>query len=336
MDAQPRKEFEGAQARTLHHHGIEVERRSVRVPTLEGNAHVLLAGRGAPVVMINGIGTPGAMWAPLMAHLPGHGLHVIDLPGYGLTDPPPDGPTDLRSHAVGFLESVLDGLGLVRPAFVGNSLGSLFALWLAIDRPERVGPMAHIGCPALAPGTSAPLPMRALSVRGLGRILMRLQPPSPGQVEQLSKMVHQHPLPPEIAAVILATERMPGFERTFRSNLRALLRLRGSRPRTALTEPQLGAVTQPSLLIFGRSDPMGSERAGRRMARALPDAELQLTEGGHVPWLDDPVRIAGWIDRFLDRHAPSVVRRTPHRQPLRGQAGDAEDLRGGVAGGSRR
>jgi pimeloyl-ACP methyl ester carboxylesterase len=249
--------------------------------------------------MLNGIGTPGVMWAPLAARLSGRRLYLVDLPGYGLTAPPREVPLDLREHAVGFLEGVLDGLGIERPAFIANSMGSLWAIWLAMSRSDRVGAMVHVGCPALASGTSAPLPMRLLSSRLLGSLLMRIQPPSPGQVEQLSKMVRQHPLPAEIADVLLATERMPGFDSTFRANLNALVRIRGARPGSKLTEAQLSTVRQNSLLIFGREDPMGAERAGRRMATALPNAQLHLCEGGHTPWLNEPERIADWIDAFL-------------------------------------
>ena len=303
MHAQSRQAFEAAQAAVLDRFGVEAERRYVDVEMLEGRAHVLVTGEGPPVLMLNGIGTPAAMWAPLMARIAGHTLHAVDLPAYGLTDPPPSEPPELRAHAVSFIESVLDGLGLERPAFIANSLGSLWALWLASDRPGRVGAMAHVGCPALAPGTSAPVPMRMLSTRFLGGTLMRLQPPSLKQVEHLSKVVRQYPLPLEVAQVILATERMPGFERTFRSNLRALLRLRGARARSALTESQLSAIEQPSLLVFADRDPMGSARAGRRMAKALPDAELHVGEGGHCPWLDDAERVSEWVNRFLERTA---------------------------------
>jgi len=301
MRAEPNQAFEASQAEALEHFGVEAESRYVGVPALDGRAHVLVAGEGPPVLMLNGIGTPAVMWAPLIAHLEGHELLAVDLPAYGLTDAPPEEPSDLRHHAVSFLECVLDGLGLQCPAFISNSLGSLWALWLAMDRPQRVGAMAHVGCPALAPGTSAPLPMRMLSTRVLGPLLMRLRPPSLKQVEQLSKMVRQYPLPPEIADAILATERMPGFQRTFLSNLNALLRLRGARPQSALTESQLSAVGQPSLLVFAGRDPMGSERAGRRMAAALPDAELHISEGGHCPWLNEAERMAGWVNRFLER-----------------------------------
>jgi pimeloyl-ACP methyl ester carboxylesterase len=303
MNAGSNRAFEAAQAPVLDDFGVSAESRYIEVPVLDGRAHVLVAGEGPPVVMLNGIGTPAAMWAPLMARLEGHALYAVDLPAYGLTDAPPTEPSDLRAHAVGFLESVLDGLGLERPAFISNSLGSLWTLWLAMDRPQRVGAMAHVGCPALAPGTSAPLPMRMLSTRVLGPLLMRLQPPSLKQVEQLSKMVRQYPLPPEIAEAILATERMPGFERTFRSNLNSLLRLRGARPQSALTESELSAVAQPSLLIFAGQDPFGADRAGRRLAKALPDAELHISEGGHCPWLNEAEQIAEWVNRFLERTA---------------------------------
>lgn len=306
MDESASKAFGIAQAAALERYGVKAESRFVESATLKGQAHVLVAGDGPPVVMLNGIGTPAAMLAPLMAHLEGRTLYAVDLPAYGLTDAPDEEPPDLRAHAVSYLEDVLDGLGLQKAAFVSNSLGSLWALWLAMDRPHRVEAMAHIGCPALAPGTSAPLPMRLLGTR-IGPLLMRLQPPSAKQVEQLSKMVHQHPLAPEIAEVILATERMPDCEKTLRSNLSTLVRMRGARPQAALTEGQLAAVVQPCILIFGRQDPMGAGHAGRRMAEALPDAELHLTDGGHSPWLDAPEWIADRVGAFLERAAPNEV-----------------------------
>ena len=301
METEPRRNFEAAQNAALERSGVDAESAYFDVAALRGRAHALVCGEGPPVVMLNGIGTPAAMWAPLMAQLSGRTLYGVDLPGYGLTDPPPPGTEGLREFAVRFLADVLDELGLERPAFVANSLGSLFTLWFAMERPGRVDAVAHVGCPALAPGTSAPQPMRMLSTKLLGPLLMRLRPPSPRQVEELSKLVNQHPLPPEIAALILATERMPGFEPTFRSNLNALLRLRGARPGQALTESQLADVSQPTLLIFARDDPMGSERAGRRMAAAIPGAELRICDGGHAPWIDSAGPIANWINDFLDR-----------------------------------
>ena len=241
------------------------------------------------------------MWAPLMAQLRGYTLYAVDLPGYGQTDSTADLTHDFRANAVGFLDEVLDGLSLRQPAFLANSLGSLWSMWFAIDRPSRVGCLVHVGCPATAMDTSAPLPMRLLSVRVLGRLMMKLQPPSPRQAKQLSKMVNEHPLPPEIADLILATEQLPRFEATFLATLHTLSRLRGARPDLALTSDHLGQVKQPSLLLFAAGDPMGAVPVGEQVAEALLHAELHIIDGGHAPWLHHADQIGPLVMAFLNR-----------------------------------
>ncbi len=305
----PTQSFIEAQAAALSRYGVDAEERFVGSPTVDGRAHVIVAGEGPAVVMVNGIGTPAAMWAPLMAQLEGYTLYAVDLPGYGLTDTTPTLTDDFRSTAVRFLSDVLDGLGLARPAFVANSLGSLWAMWFATDRPDRVAALVHVGCPAIVLDTSAPLPMRLLSARPLGRMMMKLQPPSPRQVKQLSKMVNEHVLPAEIATLILATERLPHFESTFLGTLHALVRLRGARPDMALTRDQLGQVNQPSLLVFASNDPMGARPVGEQLAQALPDAELHVVDGGHAPWLHHADQIAPLATAFLSRRLGSNAQR---------------------------
>ena len=297
-----RQDFIEAQQRMLDRFGIKARSRFVEVPSIGGRAHILVSGEGPPVVMISGIGTPGAMWAPLMAELDGLRLFVVDLPAYGLTDTTGQFAESLRSNAVRFLEDVLDVLELDRPAFVANSLGSLWTSWLALDRRERVAALVHVGCPALALDTSAPFPMRVLSVRPLGRLLTRLQPPSPRQVEQLSRMVKEYPLSPELIELLVATERLPEFRETFLSMLHALLRLRGSRPEARLTADQLRSIAQPTLLFWGENDPFGPPAVGERMAATMPAAELHVVGGGHAPWLTQAQRIGPTTKRFLHEH----------------------------------
>ncbi|MGI8594633.1 MAG: alpha/beta fold hydrolase [Solirubrobacteraceae bacterium] len=71
---------------------------------------------------------------------------------------------DLRSHAVGFLNGLLDALELERASFVANSMGGLSAMWLAIERRKRVSSLALLGAPAMMLGSSAPLALRLLGV----------------------------------------------------------------------------------------------------------------------------------------------------------------------------
>jgi pimeloyl-ACP methyl ester carboxylesterase len=242
------------------------------------------------------------MWAPLMAHLGGFRLYAIDLPGFGLTDTVPDLTRHYRATAVQFLRESLDALGLEQAAFVANSLGSRWVIWLALDMPDRVSAMVHIGCPATALGTSAPLPMRLMSMTPLARLLMKLEPPSHKQVEQLSKMVHEYPLEPALADLLVATERLPHFEPTFLATLNTMVRLRGACPGMALSKSDLERIRQPTQIIWGDDDPMGSTDVAGRVAEAIPDAELHIVQGGHAPWLTQAARIGSLALAFLGTH----------------------------------
>lgn len=118
---------------------------------------------------------------------------------------------------------------------------------------------------------------------------------------QLSKVVNQHPLDPHIAEVLLATERLPGFEKTLLSTLHTLLRLRGARSDMALCADDLRQVTQSTQLIWGTDDPMGSPAVARDVASIMNDVELHLVEGGHTPWLTEAGAIGPLVARFLSR-----------------------------------
>jgi len=299
--AEARQQFIDAQRRMLNRYGVKAESQFLDIPSIQGQAHILTCGEGPPVIMISGIGTPGAMWALLMAELGGFSLYVVDLPGYGLTDASEDFSDNIKHNAVRFLNEVMIQLELHSSSFVVNSLASLFSSWLALDQPDKVSAFVHVGCPALVLGTSAPLPMRLLSVKPLGHLMTRLQPPSEKQVKQLSKMVNEHPMVPELVELLVATERLPGFRHTFLSTLNVLLRLRGSRPEVRLTARQLSRIEHPTLVFWGEDDPFGSVAVGERMVEALPPAELHVIEGGHAPWLKQAEEIGSKTATFL-RH----------------------------------
>ena len=293
-----RQNFLDAQKRMLNRYGVEAESRFVDVPVVGGRAHVLASGEGPAILAVSGLGNPAAMWAPLMAELGGFRVFAVDLPAFGLTDTIEGFANGMRANAVRFLDEVLDGLGVESAAILANSLGSLWTSWLALDQPERVTAIMHVGCPALVLGTSAPFPMRLLSLRPLGRLLTRLQPPSRSQVEGLSKMVNEFPLVPELADLILSTERLPHFRDTFLSMLHVLLRLRGSQG-LRLTAEQLARISQPTLVFWGRNDPFGPVEIGQGMVKAMPDAELHVVGGGHAPWLTEAEPIGTDTVRFL-------------------------------------
>lgn len=298
----PKQAYIKAQEGMLHRYRVDVQSHYIEVSSIDGKAHALVTGKGPAVVMVNGIGTPAAMFAPLIAELTDFQIFAVDLPAYGLTDTTDGFANNLKSSAIDFLLEVIEGLGLQCPAFIANSMGSLWTSWLALEHPEKVAAMVHLGCPAIVLDTSAPFPMRLLSVKPLGRFMTWVQPPSEKQVEDLSKMVNEYPLVDELSDLLLATERLPGFRKTFLSTLNALLRLGGNRPELNLSAEQLAQIEHPTLFFWGNNDPFGGPEIGQRIVDIMPNAELQLLEGGHAPWLSNAKSIGPKATNFLKEY----------------------------------
>lgn len=292
--------FERAQAALLHRENIEAKSIFLESPTSPGVTHVLVAGTGPPVLMINGIGLPAAMWAPLMAHLRDFQIFAIDLPGFGLTDVDPAAYTDYRRHAIEFVTTTVQQLDLDEaPAWITNSLGSRWAIWLAVERPELVKSATFVACPALLLGSSAPFPMRLLSYPPVGKAVTGLYPSSRKTVQRTAKMVHQYPLSAELEEMLVATERLDHFRDHFLQTLHLLLTVTGARPNMAIDPEELSALTPPVQLIWGRDDPFGDVDLGRLAAELIPECEFEVVTGGHAPWLSASNEIGPLVESFL-------------------------------------
>lgn len=309
MSRQTDKEQEliRTQERTLRHYGVDAESRFIDVDAIGGRAHVLVAGDGPPVMMVSDGGLPAPLWAPLMAELDEFTLHAVDLPGLGLTDTATYSSDTLRSFSVSFLDQVLVGLGLDRPVFVGSSIGGQWSTWMALDRPERVPALVLVGCPAAMLATSAPLPLRLLTIPGVGRLMNRLQPPSPSRVDRLARAVGEdftdHP---ELRELLLAAQSLPTWNSALIDLVSSVVNVRGARPQVALTPNELASITQPVQLIWGEDDTFGPPAVGERAAGLIPDAELHVVPGGHGPWFRHARHVGELVAPFVRKHAETA------------------------------
>ncbi len=212
--------------------------RIIELPWRALRTHVIEAGEGPPLIFVIGGGGFAGMWAPLLARLSGYRLYAVDRPGFGLTDPVDHRPETLRETAAGFLEGVLDALGIKQAVIVANSMGSPWTLWLALDRPERVAHMVHLGCPALVLDTGAPMPMPLLGISVIGRLLMALTPPSPRQAGMVFDGMNEADAiekDPALEAAMIATERLPSYGRAWRTLLGSVLTPFSPRKEMSLT-----------------------------------------------------------------------------------------------------
>lgn len=307
----PIARFEQAQQAVLAAYDIDAERRFVDVPCV-GQAQVLETGEGPPLLFVIGGGAPGALWAPLVAKLGGYRRIVVDRPGFGLTDTVPQQRDGLRALARTFLRQTLDALGLDTVTIVANSMGAWWSTQLALAHPERVRAMAHIGCPALLLGTSAPAPMRLLGVRGLGRLLIRLQPASAKTARRTFAMMGD-PLGEDaggraLTELMVRLAQLPAYADAWADLLHAVVRPRGQRPAMAITEAELRLLDLPLLYVWGDRDPFGDQDVGRAAAAIAPRARFVAVAGGHVPWVGAPEAVATPIRGLLTAHVPGARR----------------------------
>src|SRR3954471_12770580 len=107
------------------------------VTVLGFKLHYLEAGRGAPVVLLHGLGGDGSRWRPNIEPL-ARDFHVfaLDQIGFGESDKP------LANYHTGmlaeFLVDFLKAVNVPKASLVGNSMGAGVALYTAAKFPQAV------------------------------------------------------------------------------------------------------------------------------------------------------------------------------------------------------
>jgi pimeloyl-ACP methyl ester carboxylesterase len=238
------------------------------------------AGHDAvPTIFLHGLGTSSFDWlAPLAL---GGGI-AVDLPGFGRSGKRGDLDYSLAGH-VRFLDRLLDALDLDRVRLCGHGWGAAVGLAWAAQRPRRVQRLVVADAVPLLGGFRWRGPARLVRMPVVGPIAVgsAWKP----ILRRVSRRASATPGPLPEPLVASAAENFDlGTERAMR------LLLRNSPPDVlARAGANLGAITAPTLVVWGGQDPWISPRFGAGYAAALGDATLELVPGaGHWPWIDRP------------------------------------------------
>src|SRR6185369_1581798 len=94
-------------------------------------------GRGAPLVLLHGVGGDADQWAFVLGQLSAaHRVIAIDLPGFGRSDKP---AIEYRVEGyVEFLDRFLTAIGIDRASLLGHSFGGWIVASFALAFPQRV------------------------------------------------------------------------------------------------------------------------------------------------------------------------------------------------------
>jgi pimeloyl-ACP methyl ester carboxylesterase len=243
-------------------------------------------------------GQPGspADWQQVAGRLPAQ-LHAVapDRPGYGSSQLPAGG---FAANARAVLDE-LDSRGITRAVLVGHSYGGGVALSAASLAPGRVAAVVLLA--SVGPGCVTGWD-RLLAAPGAGQlcalVAWRLTPwMARARLAGIARRRGRPLRPDEHANWQVWGDADRGYRpqwRTFLTEQRALLRELGA------LEHAIASVRAPVLVLADPKDTVVPFETARRLARALPDAHLQLVQGaGHHLPRRAPEAVADAIAGFL-------------------------------------
>ena len=251
-------------------------------------------GDPEPIVLIHGTSASLHTWDGWAAALKGQRRVIrLDLPGFGLTGPAPDGDYSMTRYA-DFIAALLDQLGVRRAVLAGNSLGGGVAWRTAVQHPERVSRLVLVdasGYPLQS--TSVPLGFRLAQIEWLQPVMSRLLPR--GMIESSVRNVYADPgkVTPELV------DRY--YELTLRAGNRESLTQRMKlRETDAQASELIKTIGQPTLILWGAQDKLITESSGQRFHQDIANSQYVVFEGlGHVPQEEDPQRSVAEVLKFL-------------------------------------
>jgi pimeloyl-ACP methyl ester carboxylesterase len=199
------------------------------------------------------------------------------------------------------VDEVFDNLGLDSAVLVGASGGGAWAIWYALDRPERVRGLVMLGSVPLLPGARIPMGIRLMATPPLGNVLGRTVRPGRRMLLHLmssmgeGETILRHPA---LFDSLLDAARDPVATAANVEEFQALISPFGIRSAIRIRPEDLRRVTVPTLMIWGDHDPVVSVADAKATAESIPDARLEVLTAGHVPQLGNPNRVAELLEEF--------------------------------------
>lgn len=243
-------------------------------------------GDGPALVFVHGVSDQAGTWVRLTPTLPrDRRIFLVDLPGHGESGPG-DGPLAMTRVLNGFeawLEKTVISTDEPSPVLVGNSMGAWIASLVAQRHPRWVSRVIAVnGGPLRAPHPIGLLPKNRHEARKL--MAQARDPSSPSTPDAiLDDLVARAPKSP--------AARMFQANDDLESHL--------------LDEEQLGRISTPVDVVWGRSDRLLGSELGRKLANAFPAGRLTFIDNcGHLPQVECPQALAEVLGRLLTQDPP--------------------------------
>jgi pimeloyl-ACP methyl ester carboxylesterase len=227
-----------------------------------------------------------------------HRVYAPDLPGSGGSA----GPLGDYSPAffTRFVAAFLDALVVDHAAVIGNSLGGLVGLRLALAEPKRVAALGLVSSGGL--GREVSYALRSHALPGYGKLALAWGKRRPGAAQRAvgrAALLFARPrgAPRKWIKEQYRLARLPGFLEAQLATVRAQVGLKGQRE---VLVDRLVQLERPTMVIWGTRDRVLPYSQAKEAFSRLAEGYLELIpECGHLPQVEQPERFVSSLRRFL-------------------------------------
>jgi pimeloyl-ACP methyl ester carboxylesterase len=246
-----------------------------------------------PMVLLHGTSASLHTWDGWVRALEARRRIIrVDMPGFGLTGPSPDGDYTVGRY-VRFVSAVLDHFGVRHCVLGGNSFGGWVAWETALAGPGRVEALILVDSAGYAiRSQSVPMAFRIANIPVLNR-LMEVTLPR-GLIASSVRNVYGDPgkVTPELV------DRY--YELTLRAGNRAALVQRFTQAPLGIDAARIREIKVPTLILWGGRDRLIPAEYGGLFKQDIEGSRLVLFDDlGHVPQEEDPARTVAAVEAFL-------------------------------------
>lgn len=260
------------------------------------NVHYLVAGEGAPVLLVHGVGGSALIYQRNIEALSQIGrVFALDLPGHGLSE---YAEVDYRAESGGrfvcsFIEQVLGG---EPTALVGVSAGGLMCAHAAAERPDLVTRLVLVGSAGF--GRDIGWNLRLLTLPLLDRFI------ETATIEQarnsLERQVYDSAqVTTELVEAVYEHWLRPGNRRAFVIGLRSNISVFGLR-RWRRHLKRASVIAMPVMIIWGKNDKTIPVKHAYRAVKRIAGAQLRILDRcGHMAPYEQPYEFNQIVREFL-------------------------------------
>ncbi len=236
-------------------------------------------GDALPIVFLHGVGSDKSVWRPQLAHFgTSRRALAFDYPGYGDSDPAPDGTT--RDDYAAAILAAMDALGVERAHICGLSLGGVIAIAIHHAAPDRCASLILADTFAVHPDGQG---IYDRSVAGSAD--MR------AFAEARSDFLLAQPADPAVRSEVVET--MSRIDPAAYCIGAKAVWLADQRDRVA-------EIAVPTLIVCGDQDRPTPPALSEELHRMIPGSRLEMiADAGHLTNLERPSEFNRLVEEFI-------------------------------------